>query len=287
MAKQSILGRISTLVRANINALLDSAEDPQKLLDQLVRDYTNSIAEAESAIAETIGNLRLLERDHQEDLQAASDWGSKAIAASRKADQLRGSGSTTDADKFDNLAKIAIQRQIEAEKQAKTAEPTIASQTQVVDQLKSGLNGMKVKLDQLKSKRSELLARAKTAEAQIKVHDAVKSIDVLDPTSELGRFEDKIRRQEALAQGKQELAASSLDAQFNSLDDMGELTEVEARLAALKSGATARAGRDRRAERSVHAVTKMPSRIGRRSPGCGARSWIRGGVCGRSVAGGR
>jgi phage shock protein A len=238
MAKQSILGRISTLVRANINALLDSAEDPQKLLDQLVRDYTNSIAEAESAIAETIGNLRLLERDHQEDLQAASDWGSKAIAASRKADQLRGSGSTADADKFDNLAKIAIQRQIDAEKQAKTAEPTIASQTQVVDQLKSGLNGMKVKLDQLKSKRSELLARAKTAEAQIKVHDAVKSIDVLDPTSELGRFEDKIRRQEALAQGKQELAASSLDAQFNSLDDMGELTEVEARLAALKSGAT-------------------------------------------------
>jgi len=238
MAKQSILGRISTLVRANINSLLDSAEDPQKLLDQLVRDYTNSIVEAESAIAETIGNLRLLERDHQEDLQAASDWGSKAIAASRKADQLRSSGSTADADKFDNLAKIAIQRQIEAEKQAKTAEPTIASQTQVVDQLKSGLNGMKVKLDQLKSKRSELLARAKTAEAQIKVHDAVKSIDVLDPTSELGRFEDKIRRQEALAQGKQELAASSLDAQFNSLDDMGELTEVEARLAALKQGAT-------------------------------------------------
>jgi phage shock protein A len=239
MAKQSILGRISTLVRANINALLDSAEDPQKLLDQLVRDYTNSIVEAESAIAETIGNLRLLERDHQEDLQAASDWGSKAIAASRKADQLRSSGSTADADKFDNLAKIAIQRQIEAEKQAKTAEPTIASQTQVVDQLKSGLNGMKVKLDQLKSKRSELLARAKTAEAQNKVHDAVKSIDVMDPTSDLGRFEDKVRRQEALAAGKAEIAASSLDAQFNELEDVGELTEVEARLAALKTGGSA------------------------------------------------
>jgi phage shock protein A len=94
---------------------------------------------------------------------------------------------------------------------------------------------MKQKLEQLKSKRSELLARAKTAEAQIKVHDAVKSIDVLDPTSELGRFEDKIRRQEALAQGKEELAASSLDAQFNSLEDVGELTEVEARLAELKA----------------------------------------------------
>ncbi|MDF2916817.1 MAG: hypothetical protein K0S70_1034, partial [Microbacterium sp.] len=64
-------------------------------------------------------------------------------------------------------------------------------------------------------------------------------IDVLDPTSELGRFEDKVRRQEALAAGKQELAASSLDAQFESLEDVGQLTEVEARLAALKTGGAA------------------------------------------------
>ena len=70
------------------------------------------------------------------------------------------------------------------------------------------------------------------------MHDAVKSIDVLDPTSELGRFEDKVRRQEAIAQGKQELAASTLDAQFEALEDMGQLTEVEARLAALKVGGT-------------------------------------------------
>jgi len=237
MAKQSIFGRISTLVRANVNALLDQAEDPQKMLDQLVRDYTGSIADAESAIAETIGNLRLLERDHQEDTQAAKEWGNKALAASRKADELRGVGNTADADKFDNLAKIALQRQISEENEARAIAPAIASQTEVVEKLKDGLNGMKQKLEQLKSKRSELLARAKTAEAQTKVHDAVKSIDVLDPTSELGRFEDKVRRQEAIAAGKQELAASTLDAQFNQLEDIGELTEVEARLAALKSGA--------------------------------------------------
>ena len=111
MVKQSIFGRISTLVRANINSLIDQAEDPQKMIDQLVRDYTNSVADAEAAIAETIGNLRLLERDHEEDVQAAKDWGNKAIAASRKADELRSSGNTADADKFDNLAKIALQRQ--------------------------------------------------------------------------------------------------------------------------------------------------------------------------------
>ncbi|MGB4779510.1 PspA/IM30 family protein [Microbacterium sp.] len=236
MAKQSIFGRISTLVKANINALLDSAEDPQKMLDQLVRDYTNSIADAESAIAETIGNLRLLERDHEEDLKAATEWGGKALAASRKADELRGSGNAVDADKFDNLAKIALQRQISEENEAKAIAPAISAQTEVVDKLKDGLNGMKQKLQELKNKRSELLARAKSAEAQNKVHDAVKSIDVLDPTSELGRFEDKVRRQEALAAGKAEIAASSLDAQFNQLEDVGELTEVEARLAALKAG---------------------------------------------------
>lgn len=239
MAKQSIFGRISTLIKANVNALIDSAEDPQKMLDQLVRDYTNSIADAEAAIAETIGNLRLLERDHQEDVQAAAEWGNKALAASRKADELRTTGNTADADKFDNLAKIALQRQISEENEAKAIAPTIAQQNEVVDKLKDGLNGMKVKLDQLKSKRAELLARSKTAEAQNKVADAVKSIDVLDPTSEIGRFEDKVRRQEALAQGKQELAASSLDQQFNQLEDMGELTEVEARLAALKAGGSA------------------------------------------------
>ncbi|MBN9178438.1 MAG: PspA/IM30 family protein [Microbacterium sp.] len=239
MVKQSIFGRISTLVKANINAMLDSAEDPQKMLDQLVRDYTNNIADAESAIAETIGNLRLLERDHEEDVRAATEWGNKALAASRKADELRGAGNTADADKFDNLAKIALQRQISSENEARQAEPTITSQTEVVDKLKDGLNGMKQKLVELKAKSSELMARQKTAEAQNKVHDAVKSIDVMDPTSELGRFEDKVRRQEALAAGKAEIAASSLDAQFNSLEDVGELTEVEARLAALKSGAPA------------------------------------------------
>ena len=238
MAKQSILGRVSALLRANINALLDQAEDPQLMLDQLVRDYTNNIAEAESAVAQTIGNLRLMEQDHKEDVEAAADWGRKALAASAKGDELRAAGNAADADKFDKLAKMAIGKQITAENEAKAAEPTIASQTEVVDKLKAGIDGMKDKLNELTSKRDELVARAKTAQAQNQVADALQSIDVLDPTSEIGRFEDKVRRQEALVAGKQELAASSLDAQFETLDDLDKQTEVEARLAALKSGGT-------------------------------------------------
>lgn len=236
MAKQSIFGRIAQLTKANINNLIDQAEDPKLMLDQLVRDYTNSIADAKSAVAETIGNLRLLEQDHKEDVDAAADWGTKALAASKKGDELRASGNPVEADKFDALAKVAIGRQLTSEKEAKDAEPTIAQQTEVVDKLKKGLTAMEQKLQDLSNKRNELVARSKMAEAQGKVNDAIGSINVLDPTSDLGRFEDKIRREEAKVMGQQELQASSLDAQFESLDDLDAQTEVEARLAQLKLG---------------------------------------------------
>ncbi|MEU9702713.1 PspA/IM30 family protein [Streptomyces sp. NPDC047981] len=234
MSKQTILGRVTQLAKANINALLDQAEDPQKMLDQLIRDYSNNISEAEQAVATTIGNLRMLEQDHQEDVRAAQGWGEKALAASRKADELRAAGQTAEADRFDQLAKVALGRQLQSEKEATTAEPVIAAQTEVVEKLKSGLDQMKAKLGELQSKRDELVARAKSAQAQNTMMDAVKNIDVLDPTSELNRFEDKVRREEAKAMGKQELAASSLDAQFEQLDALGDGAEIEARLAALK-----------------------------------------------------
>jgi len=234
--KQSIFGRITQLARANINALLDQAEDPQKMLDQLVRDYTSSIAEAEKAIAQTIGNLRLAEQDYNEDVAAAREWGSKALAASSRADQYRQSGDAANADKFDNLAKIALGKQIAAEGEVREAEPLIASQRETVDKLKSGLALMKDKLGQLKQRRDTLVARQKSAQAQQTVQTAISSINVLDPTSEIARFEERVRREEAMAMGQAEIAASSLDSQFAELETSGEQIEIEARLAALKGG---------------------------------------------------
>ncbi|MBM7824645.1 phage shock protein A [Arcanobacterium pluranimalium] len=234
--KQSILGRISQLAKANINALLDRAEDPQKMLDQMVRDYTNSISEAEDAVAVTVGNLRLAQADYNEDVESAREWGQKAAAAVAKAKEMTAAGNTEGAEKFNNLAKIALERQIQSEQEARSAEPMIASQEEVVAKLKDGLNVMRSKLDQLKSKRDQLVARQKTVDAQNQVHDALGSINVLDPTSELGRFEDKIRREEALAAGRAEVSASSLEDQFAELEDSSHNAEIEARLAALQAG---------------------------------------------------
>ncbi|CAM5416410.1 hypothetical protein SGLAM104S_06935 [Streptomyces glaucescens] len=125
--------------------------------------------------------------------------------------------------------------EVQSEREAAAAEPTITSSTAVVDKLKTGLDQMQLKLQELHGKRDQLVARAKSAEAQNRMLDAVKSIDVLDPTSELSRFEETVRGEEARAMGKEELAASSLDAQFEQLEGLGDATEIETRLAALKA----------------------------------------------------
>ena len=236
MAQTSILGRIGQLVRANVNSLLDSAEDPEKMLDQLVRDFTNNIAEAEEAVAQTIGNLRLVEDDAKEARTASSEWGDKAAAASRRADQLRGEGNTAEADRFDELAKIALRRQLSYEGQATTLETQASQQAELAEKLKDGLNKLRAKREELVQKRDELVSRAKMAQAQEQVQVSLQSVSALDPTSEISRFEERIRRQEAMVRGREEVAASSLEEQFASLDDDEDEVEVETRLAQLKSG---------------------------------------------------
>ena len=235
MAQSSILGRVSQLIRANVNAILDSAEDPERMLDQLVRDFTNNIAEAEEAVAQTIGNLRLIEDDAREARSASAEWLDKAKAASRRADELRSAGNTAEADRFDDLAKIALRRQVSYEEQTRTLETQVAAQTELADKLKDGLNKLRVKREELVQKRDELVARAKMAQARSSVQESLQSVSVLDPTSELSRFEERVRRQEAKVRGREEVAASSIEAQFDSLEADSDEAEVEARLAELKA----------------------------------------------------
>lgn len=233
--KQTILGRITNMAKANINALLDRAEDPEKMLDQMIRDYTNSIREAESAVAQTVGNVWLAEKDLEDDRSAASQWGEKAALASKKAEEARTSGDTAEAERLDNLARLALGKQIDFEQQVKAQEPLLVSQKEMAEQLKAGLAGMKTKLEDLKVKRDQLVARQKTAQAQNQVQETAEKFNLADPTSELNRFEEKIRKQEALAAGRAELASESLENQFAELEKSGSSAEIEARLAALKN----------------------------------------------------
>jgi phage shock protein A len=135
------------------------------MLDQMVRDYSENIREAEAAVAQTIG---------------------------------------------------------------------LARQNGVVDQLKQGLDQMRGKLGELTAKSNQLVNRARVAAPSPRSTMHVRPWTP-DPTSAIGRYEENIHRQEATVRGQQELASSSLEAEFASLGNLGEQTEVEARLAALKS----------------------------------------------------
>jgi phage shock protein A len=95
---------------------------------------------------------------------------------------------------------------------------------------------MRERRDELVQKRDELVARAKMAKAQTQVQTTLKNVSVMDPTSELSQYEEKVRRQEAMAQGMAEVNADSVDEQFASLQGDEDATEVDARLAALKAG---------------------------------------------------
>ena len=167
---------------------------------------------------------------------AAAEWGDKAKAASRRADELRAAGNTAEADRFDELAKIAIRRQVSYESQTSTLDTQVAAQTELADKLKDGLNKLRTKREELVQKRDELVSRAKMAQAQSQVQESLQSVYVMDPTSEIARYEERVRRQEAMVRGREEVAAASLDEQFAALDDDEDELEIDARLAELKSG---------------------------------------------------
>jgi phage shock protein A len=237
---QSILGRIGQLVRANVNAALDEAEDPELMLDQMVRDYTANIREAEAAVAQTVGDLRMLEADQREALDAVGEWQQKAVAASSKADELRASSKMPEADRFDALAKVALRRQIGYETQAQALDEQVARQRVLTDNLKDGLGKLRSKLDELTQKRSELISRSKMARAQVRVQQAMSNASVLNPAGELSRFEQRVKREEALAQGWEEVGTDPIEEQFAQLDAAEDEREVEARFSRLKSGQPSR-----------------------------------------------
>ena len=112
--------------------------------------------------------------------------------------------------KFDSFQTLMRQESAQVF-DATLVDVTLALVPGLVDKLKSGLAMMKDKLGELRSKRDSLVARQKSAQAQQTVQGAISSINVLDPTSEISRYEEMVRREEAMAMGQAEVAASSID----------------------------------------------------------------------------
>lgn len=205
-----ILDRMSTILRANINAMLDQAEDPEKTLDQLIRDMGDAIGQARGQVAEMIAQEKLLEADMERNNSLAREWGQKAeLAVSRGAD---------------DLAKEALRRKIDYERNAHAYASQLQSQQEVVFKLKHDLEQLETKYEGAVRNREALISRHRRAVAQQKVAQTAAQLNNMDPTSELARMEDRIRMEEARAAAITEVnRRPSLEDQFSALEGDSEL----------------------------------------------------------------
>lgn len=214
-----ITDRISRIVRANINDLLDRAEDPEVMIDQILRDMASGIDEARSQVASMVAQEKLLAGDLADAEKLSTAWNDKAeraVAAGK-----------------DDLAREALRRKRDSAQNAELYSEQLEVQRHAVSRLKGQLGELESKYQATLSQRDSLLARQKRARAQRQVTEQLSSFSPFDPTADLDRMERKIRQDEAEAAALLELDTDTFDQQFAELEMDGE---IEAELAALKSG---------------------------------------------------
>lgn len=219
-----LIDRISQLARANINDMLDRAEDPEKMLNQILRDMESNIKQAREQVAMMIAQEKEIEGDVAHTRKLAGEWGAKAKRA-------------VDAGK-DDLAREALRRKRDNDENSAVYESQLNTQRQTVTKLKQQLQALESKYQTTMSQRDTLITRQRRASAQVKVAASLSEFSPMDPTADLDRMERKIRGSEAKAAALTEMGDESLDAQFRELDyDV----DIESELAALKGGSSATA----------------------------------------------
>jgi phage shock protein A len=213
-----ILDRMSRLIRANVNDMIDKAEDPEKMLNELLREMQASIREARQQVANMIAQEKLVEAELQEAQKDAREWERKAEMA-----------LTRDRE---DLAREALRRKRDAEEISVVYASQLASQEDVVEKLRSQLKVLERKYEEAESKRGILIARHRSAQAQKRITETFSSLPDMSAMGELERMEKRILSDEAQAAAMQELEQDNVEWQFAELESE---PDVEAELLALKA----------------------------------------------------
>lgn len=215
-----IMDRLSRLIRANVNDMIDRAEDPEQTLDQILRDMRENMTSARAQVAAMIAQEKELEADLGETRRLGDEWGRKAQRA-------------VTAGK-DDLAREALRRKRDNDGNADVYAQQLNVQEQAVEKLKQQLRQLEAKYQATLSQRDAMIARQRRARAQQQVAQTLTVFSPLDPSSELDRMERQIRSTEAQAMAAIEVGETGYDAQFRELelDD-----DIESELEALKAGA--------------------------------------------------
>ncbi len=214
----AIAERISTLVRANINDLIDRAEDPEKVIKQLLADMHSQLLQVKTEVAAAIADEKQLQQHYQENQEQATTWQQKAELAVGKGN--------------DDLAREALQRRNTFQQTADGFKQQYEEQTRQVATLKAALGQLEAKIDEAETKKDLLIARSRRAKAETEIRTTLTGLDASGALASFDRMEEKVDQQEARAAALGELETDSVEQQFAVL---GQQTDVESQLAALKA----------------------------------------------------
>lgn len=217
-----IFSRIGTLLKANINDLISKAEDPEKILNQLIIDMKEQLIEAKKQVAVAIADEKRLHKQLENEMNLSREWEKKAMMAVRAG--------------RDDLAREALMRKTEHDNLAKEFQAQWEAQKAAADQLRDALRRLNAKIEEASRKKNLLIARQKRAEAQKTIHETLSGLNNSSAFDAFGRMEEKINRIEAEASASAELAGEMTgDNLASKFADLEKDHVADDALAALKA----------------------------------------------------
>jgi len=213
-----ILTRIFNLFRATTSDLLDKAEDPEKMIKQMISDLEAQKKKAKEQMTEALALQKRLERDTEKEHQEAEKWEQKAILAVQ--------------NEKDDLAKEALTRKNEHLRRALDFEKQLEMHQNNADSLKESYQTMEDKIDEIKRKQGLLSVKQKQAEAQEKIYKTIEGLgDTSGIMDTIERAEEKVENLQARAEAYQEISMESdqesLEKKFKELEHESPDMEME------------------------------------------------------------
>lgn len=218
MAKGTF-SRMADILRSNIGELLDRAEDPEKMIRQMVREMEEAVNKATASVGTAVANQKRLERQYNEKQNQTAEWQQKAERAVEAGQ--------------DDLARRALERKAVLQQAADDLAPALEESKQTADQLREQLRELKTKLEEARTRQGTLVARHRAAEARKRLAQSISGLGN-DAFSSFERFEQKISSTEAEADAHTEIAGEMTDIE-KEVRQMENGKRVEDELAALKS----------------------------------------------------
>lgn len=220
-----IFTKLSTVIKSNINDLISRAENPEKMLNQIILDMRDQLAKAKREVAAAIADERKLKAQLEAEVKQQRDWQHRAMLAVKEG--------------RDDLAKQALLRQQEHAERAMVLQQTWEAQAAETEKLKGSLRQLNDKIEEAKRKRNLLIAKQKRAQAQRRIHETMSGLSDTSAFEAFNRMADKIEEEErqsiAHAEVNAELGGDTLESEFLRLEAGPGGADVEDQLLALKA----------------------------------------------------